>query len=61
MADQNFTTVTSGKSELGFRSLLLLPVVEGNTLDCDDVLSFLESRVHAGEEENGELFETALS
>jgi len=61
MANQDMTRIAAESGEAAFRSLLLLPVMEGNTLESEDVSSFLESRLPAGEKENSQPFETPLS
>jgi len=52
MAEQNMTQITSEKVEFSARSQLLMPVMEGNTLECDDVFSFLAGRLSAAGEES---------
>ncbi len=45
------TTYSGEKRDYGFRSQLLMPVVEGNTLESDDVSGFLGGRLTiAGDE-----------
>jgi hypothetical protein len=51
MTEQTITQVTVDAANLGFRSHLLKPVVEGNTLESDDVCSFLAGRLSTEEEE----------
>jgi hypothetical protein len=51
MTEQTITQATGDKSALGFRSHLLKPVVEGNTLESDDVCSFLAGRLSAEDDE----------
>jgi hypothetical protein len=45
MAEQNFIGIANEKSGPGFRSHLLMPVVEGNTLENEDVADFLSGRL----------------
>jgi hypothetical protein len=52
MAEQNMTQITTEKVELSGRSHLLMPVMEGNTLECDDVFCFLAGRLSAAGEES---------
>ncbi len=47
MAEQNTAQMTGETSEQGLRSQLLMPVVEGNTLESQDVSSFLAGRLSA--------------
>jgi hypothetical protein len=54
MTEQTITQATGDKSALGFRSHLLKPVVEGNTLESDDVCSFLAGRLSAEDDEEEE-------
>ena len=54
MAEQNVTQSAGGNADLGFRCHLLMPVVEGHTLESDDVCSFLAGRLSAGDEESGQ-------
>ncbi len=52
MTEQTITLATGDKTGLGFRSHLLTPVVEGNTLESDDVCSFLAGRLSTEDEED---------
>jgi hypothetical protein len=52
MTEQTITQATGDKAALGFRSHLLTPVVAGNTLESDDVCSFLAGRLSAEDEED---------
>ncbi|MGO8954355.1 MAG: hypothetical protein ACLPWS_04715 [Rhodomicrobium sp.] len=52
MAEQNTSQITGEKVELGARSHLLMPVMEGNTLESEDVSSFLAGRLSAVDEES---------
>ena len=61
MANQDLTRISAETKEAAFRSLLLLPVMEGNTLETEDVSIFLESRLPASEKESSQPFETPLS
>jgi hypothetical protein len=54
MTEQTITQATGDKAALGFRSHLLTPVVEGNTLESDDVCSFLAGRLSAEDDEEEE-------
>ncbi len=51
MTEQTITQAESEAAGLGFRNHLLLPVVEGNTLESRDVCSFLAGRLSTEEEE----------
>lgn len=51
MTEQQMTQTAGAKDELGFRCRLLMPVMEGNTLESDDVCSFLASRLSTDDEE----------
>ena len=51
MTEQTITQATGDKAALGFRSHLLTPVVAGNTLESDDVCSFLAGRLSTEDEE----------
>lgn len=61
MAEQEMIEVAAGKAELGYRSMLLLPVTEGGTLESDDVSSFLVSRLSAADGGFDQPFESFLS
>jgi len=52
MTEQSITQAAGDKAALGFRSHLLTPVVAGNTLESDDVCSFLAGRLSAEDEED---------
>ena len=54
MTEQTVPQAAATKAGLGFRSHLLLPVVEGNTLESEDICSFLAGRLSAEEEEKRE-------
>ena len=54
MTEQTITQATGDKAALGFRSHLLTPVVAGNTLESDDVCSFLAGRLSAEDDEEDE-------
>ncbi len=45
MAEQNVAHTAASKAEIGIRCHLLMPVVEGNTLEDEDVSSFLAGRL----------------
>ena len=45
MTEQTIIQAAGDKAGLGFRSHLLMPVMEGNTLESDDVCSFLAGRL----------------
>jgi hypothetical protein len=51
MTEQTITQANGDAAGLGFRSHLLTPVVKGNTLESDDVCSFLAGRLSAEDEE----------
>lgn len=51
MTEQTITQASGTKAGLGFRSHLLMPVMEGNTLESDDVCSFLAGRLSAEDDE----------
>ncbi len=51
MTEQTIAQANDDVAGLGFRSHLLMPVVEGNTLESDDVCSFLAGRLSSEEEE----------
>ncbi|MGO9171293.1 MAG: hypothetical protein ACLP7P_04930 [Rhodomicrobium sp.] len=55
------TQITSEKVEFSARSQLLMPVMEGNTLESDDVFSFLAGRLSAAGEESDPQPVTRLS
>lgn len=50
MAERDFRPRNSEKADSGFRSSLLMPIMEGNTLERDDVSDFLAGRLSAVEE-----------
>jgi hypothetical protein len=52
MTEPTVAQAAPSKAGLGFRSHLLLPVVEGNTLESDDVCSFLAGRLSTEDEDN---------
>jgi hypothetical protein len=54
MTEQTIVQATGDNAGLGFRSHLLMPVMEGNTLESDDVCSFLAGRLSAEEEDEQE-------
>jgi hypothetical protein len=54
MYEREMRQSDSDQSELGLRSRLLTPVVEGNTLGSEDVFEFLEGRLTAADGESGE-------
>jgi len=45
MTEQDTIQVTYEMAEADFRSHLLMPVMEGHTLDSDDISSFLAVRL----------------
>ena len=45
MAEPNLTQPAADTAEMGFRCRLLMPVIEGNTLEDEDVSSFLAGRL----------------
>ncbi|MGO8777794.1 MAG: hypothetical protein ACLQKK_02580 [Rhodomicrobium sp.] len=45
MAESTFTQPAADTAEMGFRCRLLMPVIEGNTLEDEDVSSFLAGRL----------------
>ena len=51
MAEQNFNQTAPDKAE-GFRCRLLMPVMEGNTLESEDVSSFLAGRLSVDGEDS---------
>jgi hypothetical protein len=51
MTEQTLAQATIDKAGLGFNSHLLKPVMEGNTLESDDVCSFLAGRLSTEEED----------
>ncbi len=61
MAEQNFTQPTGDKAEMGFRCRLLMPVIEGNTLEDEDVSHFLAGRLSANGEDSEPLVRIRLS
>ncbi len=61
MAEQNVTEPTGDKAETGFRCRLLMPVMEGNTLDSEDVSHFLAGRLSADGEDSEPLAGNRLS
>ena len=54
MTEQTIMQAAGDKAGLGFRSHLLMPVMEGNTLESDDVCSFLAGRLSAEEDDEQE-------
>ncbi len=51
MTEQTIMQAAFDGAGLGFRSHLLKPVMEGNTLESEDVCSFLAGRLSAEEED----------
>jgi hypothetical protein len=45
MTERDFRPRNSEKADSGFRSSLLMPIMEGNTLERDDVSDFLAGRL----------------
>ena len=45
MSEQQIRQISSLRADLGARSLLLMPVMEGHTLETDDISSFLDGRL----------------
>ncbi|MFZ0569717.1 MAG: hypothetical protein ACLPJW_17660 [Rhodomicrobium sp.] len=45
MAESTFTQPAADTAEMAFRCHLLMPVIEGNTLEDEDVSSFLAGRL----------------
>ena len=58
MAEQHFWQISTGKADPDGRSRLLMPVMEGHTLEDGDIASFLDGRLSSVEEES-EAKETA--
>jgi hypothetical protein len=54
MTEQTIIQAAGDKAGLGFRSHLLMPVMEGNTLESDDVCSFLAGRLSTEDDEQEE-------
>ena len=54
MTEQTIIQAVGDKAGLGFRSHLLMPVMEGNTLESDDVCSFLAGRLSTEDDEQEE-------
>lgn len=50
MAEQHIRQSNSEKADSGSRSQLLMPIMEGNTLERDDVSGFLAGRLSLPEE-----------
>jgi hypothetical protein len=61
MTEQQTRQFTSGKAEMGARSLLLMPVMEGHTLENDDISSFLDLRLSTSEDDGDEKHYARLS
>ena len=60
MTEHEIVGISGGKADLGLRSMLLTAVMEGGTLDSDEVSSFV-SRLSAFDGEFDGSFETLLS
>jgi hypothetical protein len=54
MAEQQITRISSEGGGLEGRSLLLMPVMDGHTLEEGDISSFLDGRLSRAGEEIGE-------
>jgi hypothetical protein len=50
MTEQHIIRSSSEKADSGSRSQLLMPIMEGNTLERDDVSGFLAGRLSLPEE-----------
>jgi len=61
MAEQNLTPPAGDKAEIGIRCRLLMPVMEGNTLESEDVSSFLAGRLSVDGEDSDPLAGIRLS
>ncbi len=61
MAEPNLTQPAADKAEMGFRCRLLMPVIEGNTLEDEDVSSFLAGRLTVDGEDSDRLARRRLS
>ncbi len=51
MAEENLTHSAAEHAELGIRSQLLMPIIEGHTLESEDVSRFLAGRLPAAKRE----------
>jgi hypothetical protein len=61
MTEQETGGVRSLKADVECRSLLLMPVVEGHTLESEDVSSFLGIRLSSSDDEGEPRLEPRLS
>ncbi len=61
MAEQEIVRTGGKNGDYEFRSLLLMPVMEGHTLDSEDVSSFLGVRLSEVDDENEPCQEKRLS
>ncbi|MFY9641740.1 MAG: hypothetical protein ACLP02_19650 [Rhodomicrobium sp.] len=61
MAEPNLTQPAADTAEMGFRCRLLMPVIEGNTLEDEDVSHFLSERLSAADEDSNPQVSIRLS
>jgi len=61
MAEQQIRQFSSVKADLEARSLLLMPVMEGHTLETDDISSFLDGRLCIAGDDSAEEDDQPLS
>jgi hypothetical protein len=52
MPERDIGHITGQKGDYEFRSLLLMPVMQGHTLDSEDVSSFLGVRLSGADDES---------